>query len=117
MTDPDDRPGPHTPAASRWGRVRIALGLERNVVVLLLRLWIVGMGEELWSRFAPKYLEALGGGLWAVAAYGVLKDLLDALLPYPGGWLADHIGRRRALVVFALLAPARYAVYLLSPSW
>ncbi len=105
------------PPPTRWGRVRARLGLERNVVVLLLALLVVGMGEELWSRFVPKYLELIGGGVWIVAAYGALKDLLDALLPYPGGWLADRLGRRRALTAFALLAAGGYAVYLLSPTW
>jgi MFS family permease len=115
LSEPPDEGA--APPPSRWGRLRAGLGLEPNIVVLLLALLVVGMGEELWSRFAPKYLETLGGGLWVVAAYGVLKDLLDALLPYPGGWLTDHLGRRRALMVFALLAAAGYAVYLLSPSW
>src|SRR5262245_58440029 len=89
---------------SQWARLRDALGLERNILVMLLALLALGAGEELWSRFAPKYLELLGGGVWVVAAYGTLKELLDAILPYPGGWLADHLGRRRALATFALSA-------------
>jgi MFS family permease len=75
------------------------------------------MGEELWSRFLPKYLEVLGAGAWGIAAYGTLKDLLDAVYQYPGGWLADRLGRRRALIAFTLLAIVGYTVYLLSPRW
>jgi MFS family permease len=52
-----------------------------------------------------------------IAIYGTLKDLLDAVYPYPGGWLADHLGRRRALVVYSLLASVGYGLYLVSPSW
>jgi MFS family permease len=37
--------------------------------------------------------------------------------PYPGGWLADHWGRRRALVAFALTAAAGYVLYLAAPTW
>src|SRR3954451_6585120 len=36
---------------------------------------------------------------------------------YPGGWLADHLGRRRAFLTFVSLATAGYLVFLLSPSW
>ena len=40
-----------------------------------------------------------------------------ALYQYPGGWLADRVGRRRALLIFTALAIAGYAVYASAPSW
>lgn len=99
------------------GRVRSWLGLERNIVAMLLTFLVLGMGEELWVRFVPKYLELLGAGVAGVALYGTLRDLLDAVYPYPGGWLADRLGRRTALILFALLAAAGYGLYLFAPSW
>lgn len=87
-------------------------GLNRNVVVLMAVILVVGTGEELWVRFLPAYLEALGGGLWVVAAYGALFTLLDAIYQYPGGWAADHLGRRHSLILFTLAAAAGYAFYL-----
>lgn len=104
-------------AAPALTRTRSWLGLERNIVAMLLAFLVLGMGEELWVRFIPKYLELLGAGVWVVALYGTLKDLLDAVYPYPGGWLADRLGRRPALVLFALLAIAGYALYLVAPGW
>ncbi|HYX24330.1 MAG TPA: MFS transporter [Thermoanaerobaculia bacterium] len=98
-------------------RVRSSLGLERNVVAMLAMFLALGMGEELWTRFVPKYLELLGAGAWVVAFYGTLRDLLDALYPYPGGWLADRVGRRASLIAFAALAMGGYAIYLAAPSW
>ena len=98
-------------------RLRTALGLERNVAVMLAAFLALGMGEELWSRFIPKYLELLGAGAWGVAVYGTLKDFLDAVYPYPGGWLADRLGRRAALVLFAVLAIGGYLIYMAAPSW
>jgi MFS family permease len=86
-------------------------------LVLLTAILVVGMGEELWMRFVPKYLEFLGATSWAIAVYGTLKDLMDALYQYPAGWLTDRLGRRRALMLFTLLAIGGYALYLLSPSW
>ncbi len=113
QTGSDDRLGP----ASRWQRLRGWLGLERNILVMLAALLILGMGEELWSRYVPLYLEWLGAVAWGLAAYGALKDLLDAVYQYPGGWLADRLGRRIALVVFTLLAVVGYVIYLVSPNW
>jgi MFS family permease len=99
------------------GRFRAFFGLERNIVVLLVALVLLGLGEELWVTFVPKYLEALGAGLFVWTAYRSLKDLLDAVYQYPGGVLADRLGRRAALVLFNLLAIAGYVLYFVSRHW
>jgi MFS family permease len=93
------------------------LGLRRNIVVLSLAIFCVGLGEELWARFLPKYLETLGAGVLAIGAFGTFQEILEGLYPYPGGVLADRWGRKRALVTFNLIALVGYGVYLVSPSW
>jgi len=98
-------------------RLRDFLGLEPNIVVMLAAIVILGMGEELWSRFIPKYLELLGAGAGAIAVYGTLKDLLDAVYQYPGGWTADRFGRRFSLILFTGLAILGYLLYIFSPTW
>ena len=54
----------------------------------------------------PAYLTALGASGLVVGIFGSCKDLLDGVYQYPGGWLADRIGRRRALLLFTTLATA-----------
>ena len=51
------------PAGGRRGRVAEFLGLERNVVIVSAAVFLLGFGEELWKRYLPKYLEALGAGV------------------------------------------------------
>ena len=102
---------------SRGRRAADYLGLERNVVVVSAVVFLLGFGEELWKRYLPKYLEALGAGAGIVGLFGTTKDFFDAVYQYPGGWLADRVGRRRAFLTFIALASAGYLVYLLSPSW
>jgi MFS family permease len=80
-------------------------------------VFLLGLGEEMWKKFLPKYLEALGAGAFAVGLFGTAKDFLDAVYQYPGGWIADHLGRRRAFLIFIALASAGYLIYLFSPSW
>ena len=97
--------------------LRQFFGLERNIIVMLIAVIALGMGEELWSRFIPKYLEILGAGTWVIASYGTLRDFLDAVYQYPGGYLADRLGRRKALVIFTVIAIVGYFCYLLSSHW
>ncbi len=103
---------------SQRGRaLRQFFALERNIVVMLGALLAIGMGEELWVRYMPKYLEALGASALAIGAYGSFKRVVDTLYQYPGGWLADRLGRKRALVLFNLVAAMGYLLYLLTARW
>jgi MFS family permease len=99
------------------GRRTDALGVGRNVIAASAAVFVVGLGEELWKKFLPKYLESLGASVAVVGLFGTAEDFLDAIYQYPGGWMADHWGRRRALLTFLAAALAGYVVYLVSPSW
>lgn len=103
--------------ANKSNRLRDSLGLERNVAAATAAVFLLSMGEELWKKFMPKYLESLGAGTAVIGLFGTVKDFLDAIYQYPGGWLADRVGRRRAFLVFIALASTGYAIYLFSPSW
>ena len=90
---------------------------SRNVGVLAGSIFALSLGEELWQAYLPALLTALGASGVAVGIFGSTKDLLDSLYQYPGGWLSDRLGRRRALVLFTGLATAGYAIYAVAHSW
>ncbi len=93
------------------------LSLERNVAIASAAVFLLGFGEELWKKFLPKYLESLGASIPIIGLFGTAEDFFDAVYQYPGGWIADHLGRRRAFLIFIALASAGYLVYLFSRSW
>lgn len=93
------------------------LGLKRNILVLLLIVILVGLGERLAERFLPLYLLALGGGAFAVGLLNALNNLLSALYAYPGGYLSQRLGYKRALLLFNLLAVLGYLIVILFPYW
>ncbi len=90
---------------------------RRNLGVLLGAIFFIALGEELWARYVPNYLIALGGSVLAVSAYGALKDLLDAVYQFPGGVLTARLGPKRSLLLFNVLALAGYTVFALATRW
>lgn len=110
ITNLDTRP-------TRRARVANFLGLERNIVFASAAFLLLGFGEELWKKFLPKYLESLGASTTVIGLFGTTRDFFDAIYQYPGGWLADRFGRRRAFLAFVAIASIGYLIYLLSPSW
>src|SRR5574341_5524 len=113
----NDQGVPIPASSSRRARLVDFLSLERNVSLASAAIFILGLGEELWKKFLPKYLEALGATTPVIGAFGTAQDFLDAIYQYPGGWLADRLGRQRAFVTLVAATAAGYLVYLFSPSW
>jgi len=84
---------------------------------MLLLVMLVGLGERMGERFLPIYLIALGGGALSIGVLQALTNLLNALYSYPGGYLADRLGVKRALFLFNLIAVAGFAIVVLIPAW
>jgi len=92
-------------------------GLKRNLVILLIAIFVIGAGEELWMRFVPKYLQALGATIFVIGLYDALRTSLGAVYAYPGGVIVDHWGHRRAFINFNVISIAGYSLVLLIPNW
>src|SRR4051812_29209439 len=98
-------------------RIAQFFALKRNLVVLLIAILVIGAGEELWMRFVPKYLDALGASALVIGSYDAVRTLLGAIYAYPGGVVVDRWGHRRAFLVFNIISIIGYAVVLLVPHW
>src|SRR5947207_13311245 len=108
---------PSQPHLTRFGRLADFFGLKRNLVILLIAIFVIGAGEELWMRFIPKYLQTLGATVFVIGLYDALRTLLGAIYAYPGGVLVDLWGHRRAFLAFNILSIVGYALVLLIPHW
>src|SRR5881275_863647 len=108
---------PSQPHLNRFGRLADFFGLKRNLVILLIAIFIIGAGEELWMRFVPKYLQAVGATVFVIGLYDALRTLLGAIYAYPGGVLVDLWGHRRAFLTFNVVSIVGYALVLLVPHW
>ena len=110
-------PTPGQPWFSRRSKLAEFFGLKRNLVILLIAIFVIGAGEELWMRFVPKYLQALGATVFVIGLYDALRTLLGAIYAYPGGIVADRWGYRRAFIIFNVVSILGYALVLLIPNW
>jgi len=101
----------------RFGQAGAFLGLNRSMGAMLAMVVLVGLGEKMAERFLPLYLLALGAGTQSVGFLNAMDNLLGALYSFPGGYLSDRWGAKRALMAFTALAMAGYAVVILVPAW
>ena len=87
---------------------------------LLVMIILVGMGEHMAERFLPLYLQQLAQASTAVLAIGLLAgmdDLLSALYSFPGGYLSDRLGTKRALLFFNALSMIGYLCVIFIHTW
>jgi MFS family permease len=111
----DKKPSVMTSSPSR--RIVDFLALRKSVVAVLFMAVLVGMGERLAERFLPLYLIALGGSTLSIGLLNGMDNLFSALYAFPGGYLSDRLGYKRALLVFNLVAMFGYAIVIFVPTW
>ncbi len=107
----------HGIISARASRLLRFFGLQRSTVGALAMVVLVGMGERMAERFLPIYIMALGGGALAIGLLQAMDNLLSALYSFPGGYLSDHIGIKKSLLIFNLVAMAGFALVILIPTW
>lgn len=102
---------------SRLNRLTEFLGLRRGIVGLLSMVMLVGLGEHMAEQFLPLYLLTLGGGFLSVGFLNGMDNLLGALYSFPGGYLSDRLGTKRALLLFNLLSMAGFLIVIFVHHW
>jgi MFS family permease len=98
------------------GRIVGFFSLNRSITAMLVMVILLGMGEYMAERFLPIYLLALGGGAYLAGLLNGMDNLLSALYSFPGGYLSDRLGMKRALLLFNLIAMTGYALVILIPN-
>lgn len=92
-----------------------------NILGLIGMVIFVGTGEHIAERFLPLYLQKITETSTAILAIGILSamdDFLSAIYSFPGGYLSDKIGSKRALLFFNILSMIGYlCVILIQKYW
>ena len=104
------------PGGARAPTLRRRLGLNAQTGAILAGLFLVSLGEELWSPYLPRYLDALGASLLVIGLWSAGKNLLEGFLFWGGGALSHRLGERGTLALVGLLPVAGYVVFLSTDS-
>lgn len=108
---------PQTDRSKLFNRIKSFFSVRQSFVALLLMVILVGMGEKMAERFLPIYLIALGGSTLSIGLLNGMDNLLSALYSFPGGYLSDRLGHKKALLVFNLIAIFGYLIVIIFPTW
>src|SRR5436189_834807 len=106
---------PGEQSVNRKQRFADFFGLKRNLVILLIAIFVIGAGEELWMRFVPKYLQAVGATVFVIGLYDALRTFLGAMYADPCGVLVDRCGHRHEFIIFNVVSIVGYALVLFIP--
>ena len=102
-------------------RMKEFFGLRRSMTGMLTMVILVGMGEHMAERFLPLYLQELTHnatmGIMAIGLLAGMDDLLSALYSFPGGYLSDRLGTKRALLIFNALSMVGFLIVIFIPAW
>jgi len=84
---------------------------------MVILVVLVMLGEKMGERFLPLYILAIGGTNLAVGFLNAMDNLLSALYSFPGGYLSDRIGYKKALMLFTAAAMFGYLFVIIFQSW
>ena len=92
-------------------------GINKNISAMIILVVLVMLGEKMGERFLPLYILAIGGTNLAVGFLNAMDNLLSALYSFPGGYLSDRIGYKKALMLFTSVAMLGYLIVIIFQSW
>jgi FSR family fosmidomycin resistance protein-like MFS transporter len=107
MTDGDGR--------REW---RVAIRRMRPVLTPLTGVIVArAFAVASFAVFLPTYLTEEGSRLWVAGASLSVLELAGVAGALGGGWVSDHIGRRRVMAAGLVLTALFAALFLVSNGW
>lgn len=106
-----------TNSTSLKNRFADFFGINKNITAMIIMVVLIMLGEKMGERFLPLYILAIGGTNLAVGFLNAMDNLLSALYSFPGGFLSDKIGYKKALMLFTSVAMIGYLIVIIFQSW
>lgn len=91
--------------------------IRGNFLLLLISWLIMDFAGEMPGTYYGLYVKALGGTAATIGLIGFASMISQALVQFPGGYLADRYGRRWLISTMTFGVALSYAFYAFAPSW
>lgn len=91
--------------------------IRGNFLLLVLSWLFMDFASEMPGTYYGLYVEALGGSVAIVGLIGFAQMISQALVQFPGGYLADKYGRKWLISTMTFGVAISYAFYALAPNW
>jgi len=91
--------------------------IQGNFLLLIISWLFMDFASEMPATYYGLYVEALGGSAATVGIIGFISMISQALVQFPGGYLADKYGRRWLISTMTFGVALSYGFYALAPNW
>jgi MFS family permease len=91
--------------------------IRGNFLVLVVSWIFMDFARELPGTYYPLYVQALGGSAATIGLIGFASTAAQALVMFPGGYLADKYGRRWLVSTMTFTLAFSWLFYALASSW
>lgn len=91
--------------------------IRGNFLIILIGWLLIDFTREMAFTYYPLYLRELGGTASTLGLIGAVATLTEAMVKFPGGYIADKYGRKQIIVTMTFMAGLCYLVYAFAPNW
>lgn len=99
-------------------RLASEFSFVRGNFLLLIVSWLVmDFAREMPGTYYPLYVQALGGSAATIGLIGFAATFSQALVMFPGGYLADKYGRRWLISTMLFGVAFSWVFYAIAQNW
>ncbi|UCD43863.1 MAG: MFS transporter [Candidatus Bathyarchaeota archaeon] len=91
--------------------------IKGNFLILVLSWILMDFAREIPGTYYGLYVKALGGSASIVGLIAFTSLITQALVQFPGGYLADKYGRKWLISTMTFGVAVAYVFYALAPNW
>lgn len=91
--------------------------IRGNFLILIISWIFMDFAQELPGTYYPLYIQALGGSAATIGLIGFSNTTAQALVMFPGGYLADKYGRRWLISTMTFVLAFSWLFYAIASSW
>jgi len=91
--------------------------IRGNFLILVLSWLVMDFAGEMPGTYYPLYVKALGGSAVTIGLIGSVQMISQALVQFPGGYLADKYGRKWIISTMTFGVALSQILYAFAPTW